>query len=61
MLINPKAPQLNPFPGKRSVVLMDNCSIHHDEEVRELIEDQCGKICDFGDIMQLLTLVQGHV
>ena len=22
---------------------MDNCSIHHDEDVRKLIEDECGE------------------
>ncbi|PPR05263.1 hypothetical protein CVT26_012410 [Gymnopilus dilepis] len=26
----------------RSVVIMDNCAIHHDEEIRALIEDECG-------------------
>lgn len=35
------APQLNPYPGKRSVVVLDNCSIHHDEEIRQLIVDDC--------------------
>jgi transposase len=42
VLIASQVPQLNPFPGKRSVVLLDNCSIHHDDEVRDLIETQCG-------------------
>jgi hypothetical protein len=37
-----QAPQLNPYPGKRSVVVLDNCSIHHDEEIRQLIVDECG-------------------
>ncbi|KAJ3503155.1 hypothetical protein NMY22_g18348 [Coprinellus aureogranulatus] len=36
------APTLNPYPGKRSVVLLDNCSIHHDEDIRQLIVDECG-------------------
>lgn len=36
------APILNPYPGKRSVVVMDNCAIHHEEEIRHLIEDECG-------------------
>jgi transposase len=26
-------PYMNPFPGPRSVLLLDNCSIHHTEEV----------------------------
>jgi hypothetical protein len=37
-----QAPQINPYPGKRSVVVLDNCSIHHDAEIRELIVDDCG-------------------
>ena len=37
-----QAPQLNPYPGKRSVVVLDNCSIHHDEEIRQLIVNDCG-------------------
>jgi len=36
------APQLGPFPGPRSVVVLDNCAIHHDDEVRELIVGECG-------------------
>ena len=38
-----QAPLLNPYPEKHSVVVMDNCSIHHDEEVCKLIEDECGE------------------
>ncbi|KAJ6548286.1 hypothetical protein B0H10DRAFT_1651243, partial [Mycena sp. CBHHK59/15] len=33
-----QAPVLNPYPGKRSVVILDNCAIHHDEDIRTLIE-----------------------
>ncbi|KAE9399159.1 hypothetical protein BT96DRAFT_772606, partial [Gymnopus androsaceus JB14] len=32
-------PLTNPYPGPRSIIIMDNCSIHHGEEVRELVED----------------------
>jgi hypothetical protein len=32
-------PLTNPYPGPRSVIVLDNCNIHHSEEVRELIED----------------------
>ena len=28
-----KAPILTPWPGPRSVVILDNCAIHHDEYV----------------------------
>ncbi|KZV84582.1 hypothetical protein EXIGLDRAFT_591274, partial [Exidia glandulosa HHB12029] len=37
-LRNQLCPVLQPFPGKNSVVVMDNCSTHHDEEIRALIE-----------------------
>lgn len=33
-------PLTNPYPGPRSVIVMDNCNIHHGEEIRELIEDR---------------------
>jgi hypothetical protein len=38
-----QAPLLNPYPGPRSVVVLDNCSIHHDEEVRRIVVEECGK------------------
>ncbi|KAF6752744.1 hypothetical protein DFP72DRAFT_1069926 [Ephemerocybe angulata] len=28
------APQLTPYPGPQSVVILDNCTIHHDEELQ---------------------------
>lgn len=37
-----QAPRLNPYPGPWSVVIMDNCAIHHDEEIRQIIEVECG-------------------
>jgi transposase len=48
-----KAPQLNPYPGKKSVVILDNCSIHHDEELREIIVEECG---EFGCSLDLFKL-----
>ncbi|KAA1475514.1 hypothetical protein DENSPDRAFT_745536, partial [Dentipellis sp. KUC8613] len=36
------APQLGPYPGPRSVIVLDNCAIHHDEAVRQIVEDECG-------------------
>jgi len=36
------APQLTPYPGPRSVVVLDNCAIHHDEEIRRIIVEECG-------------------
>ena len=48
-----QAPQLNPFPGRKSIVVVDNCSIHHDPQVKELIEDECG-------VLPLLTIYLLH-
>ncbi|KDQ52187.1 hypothetical protein JAAARDRAFT_111671, partial [Jaapia argillacea MUCL 33604] len=31
-------PFTNPYPGPRSVLVLDNCSIHHNEEIRKLVE-----------------------
>ncbi|KAF9011500.1 hypothetical protein BDZ89DRAFT_964025 [Hymenopellis radicata] len=39
-----KCPLLNPFPAERSIVILDNCSIHHDEDIRRIIEDECGML-----------------
>ncbi|TDL16346.1 hypothetical protein BD410DRAFT_707703, partial [Rickenella mellea] len=36
------APRMTPYPGPRSVVVLDNCAIHHDEEVRRIVVDECG-------------------
>ena len=32
-------PTMQPFPDKNSILIMDNCSIHHVAEMKELIED----------------------
>ncbi|KIO03989.1 hypothetical protein M404DRAFT_144226 [Pisolithus tinctorius Marx 270] len=32
-------PFTNPYPGPCSVIIMDNCRIHHGEEIRKLVED----------------------
>jgi hypothetical protein len=32
-------PFTTPYPGLRSVLIMDNCRIHQGEEVRALVED----------------------
>lgn len=36
-------PLTNPYPGPRSVLILDNCSIHHSEKVRALVEDDVRK------------------
>jgi DDE superfamily endonuclease len=33
--------QMNAWPQKNSVVVMDNASIHKSEELRQMIEDRC--------------------
>lgn len=32
--------QMNPFPGRNSVVVMDNCAIHKHPIIREMIEER---------------------
>ncbi|KAF8836983.1 hypothetical protein BDN67DRAFT_871897, partial [Paxillus ammoniavirescens] len=36
------APKLTPYPGPHSVDVLDNASIHHDKEVRQIVEGECG-------------------
>ncbi|KAI9059853.1 hypothetical protein FKP32DRAFT_1578970 [Trametes sanguinea] len=52
---NDLAPKLTPYPGPRSVVVMDNCAIHHDEEVRQIVEVECG-MCSTCSAVSLLIL-----
>lgn len=37
-------PLTTPYPGPRSVLVLDNCSIHHSEEIRALVEDEACKL-----------------
>lgn len=30
---------MNPFPGDRSILVMDNCTIHHTDELKELVRN----------------------
>ncbi|KIJ52151.1 hypothetical protein M422DRAFT_94837, partial [Sphaerobolus stellatus SS14] len=32
---------MNPYPGPRSVLILDNCAIHHVDGVRDLCEQRC--------------------
>ncbi|KAF8835523.1 hypothetical protein BDN67DRAFT_867015, partial [Paxillus ammoniavirescens] len=36
-IIEKVLPQTNPFPAERSVLLLDNCCIHHNDELVELV------------------------
>ena len=31
-------PNMQPFPGELSILIMDNCSIHHVQEVKDILE-----------------------
>ena len=33
-------PLTNPYPGPRSVIILDNCNIHHSEKIWALVEDE---------------------
>lgn len=59
-MVDYKAPQLNPYPGKKSVVILDNCSIHHDEQLREIIVEECGEFSSSLDLSKLkCNLMEG--
>ena len=30
-------PNMQPFPGNQSVLVMDNCSVHHVQELKDLV------------------------
>ncbi|EUC57544.1 winged helix turn helix protein [Rhizoctonia solani AG-3 Rhs1AP] len=66
------APLLNPFTpagAPRSIVVLDNCSIHHGDEIRHIIEDECGaKLCylpayspNFNPIEQAFAAIKAHL
>jgi hypothetical protein len=40
-------PLTNPYPGPRSVLVLDNCRIHHAEEIRHLVEDEARMFASF--------------
>lgn len=31
--------QMNPYPGPQSVLILDNCAIHHVEEVEDIAQE----------------------
>ncbi|KAG1850454.1 hypothetical protein F4604DRAFT_1495438, partial [Suillus subluteus] len=33
-------PLTNPYPGPHSALVLDNCRIHHTDEVRRLVEEE---------------------
>jgi transposase len=47
-------PLTNPYPGPRSVIVLDNCSIHHAEAIRCLVEDEARKQSE-QQVLSMLT------
>ena len=47
-----KAPILTPWPGPHSVVILDNCAIHNDEYVQQIIDIEC---CIFFTLLLLAS------
>ncbi|RXW19082.1 hypothetical protein EST38_g6778 [Candolleomyces aberdarensis] len=41
-IYNEVAPLLNPYPAPKSVVVLNNCTIHHDEEIQRIVVEECG-------------------
>lgn len=31
-------PNMQPFPGDRSIIVMDNCTVHHTQQLKDLVE-----------------------
>jgi len=54
-----QAPQLAPYPGPRSIVVLDNCVIHHDEEIRHIIVEECGMFSSTPLAELFLTHISG--
>ena len=44
LILTHQAPHLNPFPMEWSVVVIDNCSIHHNDDIQQIIEVKCGMV-----------------
>ncbi|KIK80253.1 hypothetical protein PAXRUDRAFT_36247 [Paxillus rubicundulus Ve08.2h10] len=34
-------PYMNPFPAEKSVLILDNCHIHHNDKLVDLVRDAC--------------------
>jgi transposase len=46
---------MNPYPGDRSVLILDNCAIHKSRFLREAIEDQGDRDAILGILFDTLT------
>lgn len=44
-VIASQLPHTTPFPGPCSVLIMDNCKIHHHDDIRQLIEASGMSLC----------------
>lgn len=49
-------PLTNPYFGPRSCIVVDNCSIHHVEEIRQLVEDDARKFFSIALLLNALMI-----
>ena len=54
-----QASQFTPYPGPWSVVVLDNCVIHHDNEVPHIIVEECGTFSSISLARLFLTHISG--
>ena len=54
-----KALQLTPYAGPWSVVVLDNYTIHHDEEIWHIIVEECGVFSSILLARLFLTQISG--
>lgn len=50
---------MNPFPEEKSVLLLDNCSIHKSKALKELVDSHGTSICMVFHPTSLLTSISG--
>ncbi|KAI3611736.1 tc1-mariner class transposase [Moniliophthora roreri] len=61
-------PLTNLYPGPRSVLILDNCNIHHTEEVREIVKSAGCKLMylppyspDLNSIKQAFSIIKAYL
>ena len=47
-------PELNAYPGPRSVLVMDNARIHHGDEIYELFDRH-------GDVSKVIIMIKAEL
>jgi hypothetical protein len=63
-----QAPHMSPYPGEKSVLIMDNASIHHDQELVDLIEEGGARVVflppyspDFSAIEEAFSAIKAWI